>query len=266
MIPTAKARIRGPWLRDVYLLDFLSGRIINRNPPAREIDVAPFVQGHPVRTLLAEECFTGQNAACGYGIFEYFARTNVGHIQRFAVGRANDPVWLLQILDHGRGHSGSPHDVIDILRQLTRPPLPVFPFIKGVGEPYPAIRVHPEVIRAIELVTFVFGQHHLPGTIRPDLPYFIFLIGTGPEIPHPVKAKSVCPAAGLFEGAQLSIKPPFHDAVIWLVRKKDVPLGIAAGTLGEFEFPGQLLRRSTRFNDIACPNRIDDEDCAGRHQ
>src|ERR1041385_8459441 len=65
-----------------------------------------------------------------------------------------------------------------------------------------------------------------------------------------VKAKPIGASAWLQEGRKLAIDAPFEDAIIWLIRKKDIAAGIAGRTFGEREISGKLSQRLAFGDDV----------------
>src|SRR6185503_1512621 len=133
---TAEADVRGPPLvGDQDSLNLPAGLIEDSDALTCEVEIAFVVQGHTVRALI--DC---ERLACDAAIRRDVVPVgppcaDIRHVERLAVGRADDAVWLYQVIDHAYelpAIGGQEVDVLAVLRhRVVRPPRPL---VERIGE------------------------------------------------------------------------------------------------------------------------------------
>ena len=96
---SAKTDIRGPASIDGNRLDLLPLGAEHGDAVPGQIHVALVIDRHAIGTHLAEESLVEQCPIRLDVVRVGLAGSNVGHIERLSVGRADDPVRLLQVVD-----------------------------------------------------------------------------------------------------------------------------------------------------------------------
>ncbi len=77
------------------------------------------------------------------------------------------------------------------------------------------------------------------GRDRPELGLFV---RAGEQIAVVIEIHSIGASRRLQERGKLAVHGPLHDAVVRLVGEKDIAVGVAGGSFGEFELTGELFQ------------------------
>src|SRR5258706_1028587 len=99
------------WDRNMFYL--FAGRVEDEHSFAGEINVALIINGQAVGSHLAKELFILQRAVRSDTVTVSPPRADVGHVEFFAVRRADDAVGLLQIINAACRRALARSNVID---------------------------------------------------------------------------------------------------------------------------------------------------------
>ena len=129
--------------------------------------------------------------------------------------------------------------------------IPPRALVKRIGDIHATIRRYPHVVRAVEIFALIVFDEHGCFFIGGNGPQLVFPVGAGNQVALPIEIHAVGATGGSQERGELAIHVPFHDAIIRLVGKKDVAIGVARRTFGELKMSGQLFEFRTRRDDAA---------------
>ena len=160
-VPAAEAYVRRPPRINIDVLYFFTVRIKHRYAFPRQINIALVIDSHTVRTHRAKQLLVGQHCVFVDIVSISLLVADVGDVQMFTIGGADDAVGLDQVVGYTDQLLPIRREVIDVLAVLLHwPPVPVRSFIKGVGKIYTAFKVYPQVVRAVQLLAFVVSNQH----------------------------------------------------------------------------------------------------------
>ncbi len=168
---TAKRDICGPWLGNGNEINLLATRIKYRDAFAYQIDVSLIINRHSVRAHVNEDGFAAQRAigidTVGVGLVAF----DIGDIKPLAVGRPDDAVRLLQVVDDADQLLMIGRQIVDILARLFHGASgPVIPLIKRICNVDAAIGTHPNIIRPIQQLAIISFHQYRDLAGRRDLP------------------------------------------------------------------------------------------------
>ena len=83
------------------------------------------------------------------------------------------------------------------------------------------------------------------------MPELILLVRAGPQVAFAIERKTVGTTAGLQEIGERAVEAPLHNAIVGLVREKDIAPRIAGWAFGEQVVARELLQSLARSDDRA---------------
>ena len=116
-----------------------------------------------------------------------FSGSNVGDVERFAIGRANDAIGLLQVLNDAPEFLSAGRRIIDAFVLLLWSAFPIRALVIRVRKVKPSARPQPHVIRAIEEFALIIFDHDRYVGGGADTPELVFLVSTSPKVAFRIK-------------------------------------------------------------------------------